>query len=559
MTDSVIFPTQIDNALPASDDRILFSDTSDSNITKDAAISELPISTATQSAIDAVQSDIDTHEARTDNPHSVTKSQVGLWSVDNTSDSAKPISSATQAALDTKIESVVAWTNVTIDNTNPLNPIINSTWGGGGWSWDVVSGWVSGWQIINWWTGVAEHLDLSANAALPTTWYIRFKSYIQNIIGNIFAIFDVNGNENLRISSVASAVNALWIENSVTTAWPEIYALWADANIDINITPKGTGNLKINGDIQSWVNTWDQKLNTIIDPDGSKTFSMGGNTVTWNFTNPTWWMLYNMTGGWSGHILEVMDTSSVPDWWLWDHLLHMETSRLNVLPAHFVNNSVGGRALKAEGITELIWDTTITWNISATNLSWTNTWDNATNTQYSWLAASKEDTANKSTSVTTDQASDTKFPSVKSVYDWATWLFATISNLNLKAPLASPTFTGTSTFDTIKITWWTPWAWKVATSDADWDVTWETPSGWWWLSFRASKDWIITTWYLKRFEMNSSWTLNWIKASVLSLPTWWNLEIQVYKNGTATANSVFTSDSALAITTWTAATNWPSY
>jgi len=128
MTDSVIFPTQIDNALPASDDRILFSDTSDSNITKDAAISELPISTATQSAIDAVQSDIDTHEARTDNPHSVTKSQVGLWSVDNTSDSAKPISSATQAALDTKIESVVAWTNVTIDNTNPLNPIINSTW-----------------------------------------------------------------------------------------------------------------------------------------------------------------------------------------------------------------------------------------------------------------------------------------------------------------------------------------------------------------------------------------------------------------------------------------------
>jgi hypothetical protein len=36
-----------------------------------------------------------------------------------------------------------------------------------------------------------------------------------------------------------------------------------------------------------------------------------------------------------------------------------------------------------------------------------------------------EDTANKSTSVTTDQASNTKFPSVKSVFDWATNLFAT--------------------------------------------------------------------------------------------------------------------------------------
>jgi hypothetical protein len=34
--------------------------------------------------------------------------------------------------------------------------------------------------------------------------------------------------------------------------------------------------------------------------------------------------------------------------------------------------------------------------------------------------SAKEDIANKSTSVTTDQASDTKYPSVKSVYDWAT-------------------------------------------------------------------------------------------------------------------------------------------
>lgn len=54
-----------------------------------------------------------------------------------------------------------------------------------------------------------------------------------------------------------------------------------------------------------------------------------------------------------------------------------------------------------------------------------------------------EDVANKSTNVSTDQASDVKFPSVKSVFDWATGLFATISNLALKAPIANPTFTGT--------------------------------------------------------------------------------------------------------------------
>ena len=66
------------------------------------------------------------------------------------------------------------------------------------------------------------------------------------------------------------------------------------------------------------------------------------------------------------------------------------------------------------------------------NTSGTNSGDNATNSQYSGLAASKEDVANKSTSVTTDQASNTKYPSVKAVYDWAVGLFATISNLALK-------------------------------------------------------------------------------------------------------------------------------
>jgi len=45
---------------------------------------------------------IDTHISNTSNPHSVTKTQVGLSNVDNTTDLNKPISTATQAALDLK-------------------------------------------------------------------------------------------------------------------------------------------------------------------------------------------------------------------------------------------------------------------------------------------------------------------------------------------------------------------------------------------------------------------------------------------------------------------------
>lgn len=49
----VIFPTEIPNGTPASDDRILLSDTSDSGASIDAPLSALPISAATQSALDA--------------------------------------------------------------------------------------------------------------------------------------------------------------------------------------------------------------------------------------------------------------------------------------------------------------------------------------------------------------------------------------------------------------------------------------------------------------------------------------------------------------------------
>ena len=45
---------------------------------------------------------ITTHAANTDNPHYVTKEQIGLGNVDNTSDLDKPISTATQTALDAK-------------------------------------------------------------------------------------------------------------------------------------------------------------------------------------------------------------------------------------------------------------------------------------------------------------------------------------------------------------------------------------------------------------------------------------------------------------------------
>ena len=67
-----------------------------------------PISTAGQSALDLkVDTSIyNSHTGNTSNPHSVTKTQVGLGNVDNTADIDKPVSSATQTLINNKAAEV---------------------------------------------------------------------------------------------------------------------------------------------------------------------------------------------------------------------------------------------------------------------------------------------------------------------------------------------------------------------------------------------------------------------------------------------------------------------
>lgn len=65
-----------------------------------------PISIATQAALDTLNDSLNAHITDKTNPHSVNKAQVGLGNVDNTSDENKPISNATQNALDSKVDKV---------------------------------------------------------------------------------------------------------------------------------------------------------------------------------------------------------------------------------------------------------------------------------------------------------------------------------------------------------------------------------------------------------------------------------------------------------------------
>lgn len=87
-----------------------------------------PISILTQQALDnlettltdnivSVSEDLMFHAENTNNPHAVTKAQVGLSEVDNTSDKNKPISDATQTALNDK---------ASLTKPNVFGPVLNT-------------------------------------------------------------------------------------------------------------------------------------------------------------------------------------------------------------------------------------------------------------------------------------------------------------------------------------------------------------------------------------------------------------------------------------------------
>ena len=75
-----------------------------------------PISTQTQEALNSIKGDLKSHINNQNNPHNVTKTQVGLGNVDNTSDKDKPVSTAQQTAIS------AVQSNLTTHEQNTENP-----------------------------------------------------------------------------------------------------------------------------------------------------------------------------------------------------------------------------------------------------------------------------------------------------------------------------------------------------------------------------------------------------------------------------------------------------
>jgi hypothetical protein len=127
------------------------------------------------------------------------------------------------------------------------------------------------------------------------------------IIDNTKAILDENSNEQIKFVTAGSAVNEFSIGNAATGAAPAISVTGGDANIDLNITPKGYGRATFNG--QGKIQSVAEKVTTeATAATGTINYDVLTQAV-WNFTSDAGanWTL-NIRGDGSTSLDSIMDT-----------------------------------------------------------------------------------------------------------------------------------------------------------------------------------------------------------------------------------------------------------
>jgi hypothetical protein len=99
-------------------------------------------------------------------------------------------------------------------------------------------------------------------------------------IANGGFVADANGNEQIKFTTTASAVNELTVVNSATSSAPEISSTGGDTDIDLKITPKGSGKIVLDGiSFPNADGTADQVLKT--DGSGNLSFTDVSGGISW--------------------------------------------------------------------------------------------------------------------------------------------------------------------------------------------------------------------------------------------------------------------------------------
>ncbi len=127
------------------------------------------------------------------------------------------------------------------------------------------------------------------------------------IIDTAHGILDENSNQQISFTTTGSAVNEFTIANAATGNAPAISATGGDANIDLNITPKGYGRATFNG--QGKIQSVAEKVTTAAtSATGTIAYDVLTQAVL-NFTSDAGanWTL-NVRGDGSTALNTIMDT-----------------------------------------------------------------------------------------------------------------------------------------------------------------------------------------------------------------------------------------------------------
>jgi len=127
------------------------------------------------------------------------------------------------------------------------------------------------------------------------------------IIDTAHSILDENSNEQIKFVTTGSAVNEFQITNAATGNAPAFAVTGGDANIDMNITPKGYGRATFNG--QGKIQSVAEKVTTeATAATGTIAYDVLTQAV-WNFTSDAAanWTL-NVRGDGSTALNTIMDT-----------------------------------------------------------------------------------------------------------------------------------------------------------------------------------------------------------------------------------------------------------
>lgn len=115
-------------------------------------------------------------------------------------------------------------------------------------------------------------------------------------------IADANGNEIVVLDTVASAVNEITVANAATGAGPSISATGSDSNIDLLLGPKGTGVVKAGGvEVVTLTGTQSLSNKTLASP--ANVSATTGNAAIIAATGPDTNIDINLTPKGSGSVL----------------------------------------------------------------------------------------------------------------------------------------------------------------------------------------------------------------------------------------------------------------